>query len=42
MSEGDFDLWQEVLKGGFTKATSRSVKYFSFLIGIPNGSSVDN
>jgi len=30
-----------VLKAGFTKVTSRSVKYFGFLIAGVNGSSID-
>ena len=33
-------LWQERLKAGFTKVTSRRVKYFGFLIGFLDGSSM--
>ncbi len=32
---------QEVLNAGFTKVTSRSVKYFGFLVGVHHGSSID-
>ncbi len=31
----------QALKARFMKVTSRSVNYFGFLIGAPNGSSVD-
>ena len=41
MSEGDFDLWQEVLRMGFMKVTSRSVGNIGFLGENPNGSSVN-
>ena len=40
-SEGDFDLWQERLKVGFMKVTSRSVGNFGFLGENLNGSSVN-
>jgi len=42
LSEDDFDLWQAVLTAGVTKTTSRSVGNFGFLVGAPNGSSVDS
>ncbi len=41
LSEGDFNLWQEGLRAGFTKVTSRRVKYFGFLIDGVYGSSLD-
>ncbi len=41
MFEADFYLWQEGLKVGFMKVTSRSIKYFGFLVGGVNGSRVD-
>ena len=37
----DFISWHP-LKVGFVMVTSRSIKYFGFLVGIPNGSSVEN
>ena len=40
LSECDFHLWQEVLRAGFMKVTSRSVKYFGSRIEGVNGSSV--
>jgi hypothetical protein len=41
LSEGEFDLWQEGLRAGFTKVTSRRVKYSGFQVGGVYGSSVE-
>jgi hypothetical protein len=39
---GNFNSWKEGLRVGLTKVTSRSIKYFGFLVGGVNGSMENN
>jgi hypothetical protein len=40
MTEGEVNLWQEMLKMGFVMVTSRSINNFGFLVGEVYGSSL--